>query len=302
MSNFREDFYLAFQNEFRGTEEVIQNRLRVYLPILEINVTVENQGEILALDLGSGRGEWLSLLKQFGAKAVGVDSDIGMVQTSRSNGLDVIHGDALQFMRNARSASFDIVTSFHLIEHLTFDGYFSLIQEAYRILKPGGVLILETPNPENPLVGISGIWSDPTHLAPIPSSLLSFLCSFIGFSQIDLLFLQESTDLLESKDISLFQVFVSPSPDYGLIAKKDEAAPKKVISFLNEGLSLQSLADRYDANLQSHLEAIRKEYEGFRQKQDEFLDSKLWRSYLFLSKFKFLVKNKFFTSRLRNNT
>ena len=187
-----------------------------------------------------------------------------------------------------------------MIEHLTFDEYFSLIQEAYRVLKPGGVLILETPNPDNPLVGISGIWSDPTHLRPIPSSLLSFLCSFIGFSQIDLLFLQHSTELIESKDVSLFQILVSPSPDYGLIAKKDETAPKKIISTLNEGLSLQRLADRYDANLQSRLEAIRMEQEGIRQQQDVFLDSKLWRSYIFLSNFKFLIKNKFSPSGPRN--
>ena len=68
-----EEMYRAFEDRFRGSEELIRGRLSLYLPLIELIAT--NTGEARkALDIGCGRGEWLTLLKENGWHAVGVDS------------------------------------------------------------------------------------------------------------------------------------------------------------------------------------------------------------------------------------
>ncbi len=58
------DFYLTFENQFRGTEELIIGRLNIYRPFLQI-LKESNIGRE-ALDLGCGRGEWLEVLRERG--------------------------------------------------------------------------------------------------------------------------------------------------------------------------------------------------------------------------------------------
>ncbi len=55
------------------------------------------------------------------------------------------------------------------------------------MLRPGGVAIFETPNPENVLVGAHAFYLDPTHRNPVPSALLSFLVEQQGFADVTVL-------------------------------------------------------------------------------------------------------------------
>ena len=182
-------FYRAFEDRFRGSRELIKSRLRVYLPFIEPLTSI--YGTCKAVDLGCGRGEWLELLVESGFEATGVDSDEGMLAACAERALPAERGDAISHLRRLPDNTIAVVSGFHVAEHLSFADLQTLVQEAVRVLKPAGLLILETPNPENLMVGTSGFYCDPTHHRPIPPTLLSFLAEFFGFARLKVLRLQE---------------------------------------------------------------------------------------------------------------
>ena len=243
-----EDFYRAFEDRFRGTRETIKSRLRAYLPFVEPLRGVYAAAP--AVDLGCGRGEWLELLQAAGFDAQGVDLDDGMLETCRELKLAVQTGDALTFLKSLPDASQVVVSGFHLAEHIAFDDLQVLVQDALRVLKPGGLLILETPNPENIVVGSSSFYQDPTHRRPIPPQLLSFLPEHYGFEKVKILRLQESVDLSCGKILTLLDILNGVSPDYAVVARKGgEAAFLDATNPAFEaiyGLTLESAAIRYD--------------------------------------------------------
>jgi hypothetical protein len=51
------------------------------------------------------------------------------------------------------------------------------------VLQPGGLLIMETPNPENLVVGANTFYLDPSHERPIPPPLLAFAAEHAGFAR-----------------------------------------------------------------------------------------------------------------------
>jgi O-antigen chain-terminating methyltransferase len=174
-------YYLAFEDACRGSEAQIRRHLDNYQPQWQTALQVGT----LALDVGCGRGEWLALLTEQGFEPHGVDLNIAMIEHCRERGFDVTHADAVSVMRTQPENSHALVSAFHLIEHLPFDVLYSLVDEANRILAPGGVLILETPNPENLLVGSHTFYHDPTHRNPITPTAISFLLTYLGFSDVE---------------------------------------------------------------------------------------------------------------------
>ena len=182
-------FYRAFEDRYRGSRHLIKDRLRVYLPFIEQLKAC--YPDTPALDLGCGRGEWLELLQENGFKPTGVDVDDGMLEACRELGLSVEHCDALEALKNLADESQIVVSGFHIAEHLPFDILQTLVKETLRVLKPGGLLILETPNPENLTVGTSSFYFDPSHLRPIPPPLLAFLPEYYGFKNVKTIRLQE---------------------------------------------------------------------------------------------------------------
>ncbi len=203
-------FYRAFEERHRGPRELIAKRLEVYLPF--IAPLSELYQPAAAIDLGCGRGEWLELLTQHGFVPQGVDLDSGMLAACHERGLSVIPGEAVEFLRSLDNESQSVVSGFHIAEHVPFDSLEQLVVESLRVLKPGGLLILETPNPENLIVGTSGFYLDPTHLRPIPPPLLSFLPAYHGFQRVKTLRLQESAGLAGRDDIGLFDVLAGEAP------------------------------------------------------------------------------------------
>ena len=141
------------------------------------------------LDIGCGRGEWLELLKEAGAEARGVDLNRVMLDECRRRGLSVAEADGLAYLRGLPDESLQAVTSFHLIEHLPFETLVMLIDEIGRTLKPGGLVILETPNPKNLTVGACSFYSDPTHRNPIFPETIQFILSNRGFANTHLKYL-----------------------------------------------------------------------------------------------------------------
>jgi len=244
-------FYRAFEDKHRGSRQLIRSRLSVYLPFIESLKEIDKNPS--AVDLGCGRGEWLELLREAGVEAQGVDLDDNMLAACREIGLRVKTGDALAFLRELPDSSQTIVSGFHIAEHLAFADLRTLVQEAFRILKPAGLLILETPNPENLRVGATNFYTDPTHKNPLPPHLLSFLPEYYGYARIKVLRLQEPPELAKSSNVSLGDVLSGVSPDYAVVAQK----PSDGISMAatggafeaEHGITLDELAERFDQQL-----------------------------------------------------
>lgn len=172
-----EQAYLELEHRHRGTEEEIVARTEPYLPLFP------REGEIL--DLGCGRGEALALFRLHDLAARGVDANAEMVSHCREKGLEVAHGDLLEELAAALEASLGGVVSFHVIEHLPTADVEQLIRLAWRALKPGGVLILETPSPLSIVVGARNFWLDPTHQRPVHPDSLRLAFELAGFEEVE---------------------------------------------------------------------------------------------------------------------
>jgi SAM-dependent methyltransferase len=213
--------YASLEYRFRGERNELKEKFKVYLPYLQkAGITTE------VLDLGPGRGEWLELLHEKGVQARGVDSNRAMSQRCREAGLDVVSGDGLEYLRSLPDNSVNAVTSFHVIEHLEFYDLIALIDEIMRVLKPAGLLILETPNPENVLVASCNFYLDPSHHRPIPSQTMHFLLEARGFQNVEVINLHPLLSQRIEGDTDLIHrfndIFYGPM-DYGIIAQKHQS-------------------------------------------------------------------------------
>ena len=230
--------YVSFEDAFRGTREDIKRRAAHYLATLDAKAVKRDQG--LVLDLGCGRGEWLEVLTEHGYRCRGVDLNNVMLEESMARGFDVVEADAVSYLRGLGDDSLAAITSMHLVEHLTHESAIRLLDEALRVIRPGGLLILETPNPENLTVGSCWFYLDPTHRNPIPPALLQWLVRERGFSDVEIQRLAEHRgvpeveflpeDVAGAKQINQLIGLVTAPPDYAVIAIKP------ALNFAQDGL------------------------------------------------------------------
>jgi O-antigen chain-terminating methyltransferase len=213
--------YAEFEDTFRGPRELIKERQQVYVPLLTKARVGSSSAPVV--DLGCGRGEWLELLADHHLVSSGVDSNPAMIERCRAVGINATLGDALTHLRGLPDRSVGAVTSFHMVEHLPFETVIALLDEALRVLRTGGLLILETPNPQNVLVGSNTFWIDPTHLKPIPSQTLRFFVEARGFCDAEVWNLQPYPEAIRLPEdaagiASRFNEYFYGPQDYGIIA------------------------------------------------------------------------------------
>lgn len=163
----------ALLEAFRGSEAEIRHRLDHYLDALSAAGPV--------LDLGCGRGELLLLLREAGVEAAGIEGDAAVAEASRRRGLDVIEGDVLEVLESLPDGSRGAVTAMHLFEHLEPETLLAVLAEIRRVLRPGGVLVIESPNPHSLRVGAALYWVDPTHRRPLMPETLELFLKAGGF-------------------------------------------------------------------------------------------------------------------------
>ena len=247
------NFYKSLEDKFRGSRDLIKERLTIYLPFLEVFKNIEQNVNVV--DVGCGRGEWLQLLQENGIDAFGVDTDEGMLENAKKFGLNVKLIDAIEYLKSLDDESLYAISGFHIAEHLDFELLKELVKESFRVLKPAGLLILETPNPENIKIATCDFYLDPTHIKPIPPNLLSFLPEFYGFKRTKILRLQEDKELKNSDFVSIDKIIQGASPDYAVVAQK--SAKTETLELFDEvfakdyGLQIDTLISKFEKRLEN---------------------------------------------------
>lgn len=219
-----DSFYVEFEDNFRGTAEDITARLSIYLPYLN---QFSGDASATVVDIGCGRGEWLRLLKNNHINALGIDMNEAMVETCQEQGLSAVCQDAIAYLRQQPEASLAAITGFHIIEHLPFKVLLSLFDAALHALRPDGLIIFETPNPENLTVGACNFYFDPTHRNPIVPAVAQFMAKQRGFAKADILRLHPYPDevlLVEDSELAVrVNRALYCSQDFAVIAWKTHA-------------------------------------------------------------------------------
>jgi O-antigen chain-terminating methyltransferase len=206
--------WLRFADRFRGTEEYVKEKQRLYVPHF--------QGCQNVLDLGCGRGEFLDLLKEAGISARGLDLDEECVALCRRKGLEAETADLFGYLADLPDGALDGIFCAQVIEHLPSERLPEMLRLASAKLVRGGRLVIETPNPESLAIFSTHFYLDPTHQRPIPPQLLVFYLEEFGLGQIRVERLSppvESMSGLASLPEDFRSAFFG-SLDYAVISRK----------------------------------------------------------------------------------
>jgi 2-polyprenyl-3-methyl-5-hydroxy-6-metoxy-1,4-benzoquinol methylase len=135
------------------------------------------------VDLACGGGSLLHFFRERGySNVVGVDISPEQVALSRQVTGNVTQDNVLHFLQ-AHEGEFDVITAIDLVEHLKKDEVLTFLDGCYAALRPGGRLILQTPNSETPWAG-SIRYGDFTHEVSFGSTSLSRLMCLTGFVHV----------------------------------------------------------------------------------------------------------------------
>jgi 2-polyprenyl-3-methyl-5-hydroxy-6-metoxy-1,4-benzoquinol methylase len=177
--------YFAFESRLRGSTAEVRERQRPYVERL--------RGHAPVLDLGSGRGELLALLREAGIEARGVDANADMVAFARAEGLDVEQATAHDALAASEDGSLGAVTALQVLEHLPPPDLAALLALAHAKLRPGGLLVAETIDPSTP-AALRNYFADLTHAQPLVPETLELLVRGAGFRETETIHLNDSLD------------------------------------------------------------------------------------------------------------
>jgi O-antigen chain-terminating methyltransferase len=196
---------VAFEDRFRGSDDEIREKLRMYVPFFA--------GATNVLDIGCGRGEFLALLKASGVSARGVDTNREMVATSRERGLDVVESDALGYLESLEDGSLGGLMASQVVEHLAPSYLVRLLSVAFQKLRPGAPIVVETINPACWLAFFSSYIRDFTHVRPVHPETLQYLLRASGFSRVEIRYSAPVPDHMKMKTVDLpAEVLASSEP------------------------------------------------------------------------------------------
>ena len=166
----------AFEARFRGSEEDLRT---TYAALAE-----RLSGPVL--DIGCGQGVFVQQCQERSLDVRGVELDEGLATMGAAAGLPVEHGDGLAALRACDDGSLGAVVLLQVVEHLGPQGVCDLILLAALKLRPGGVLAMDTVNPQSLYVFARAFYVDPTHTTPVHPAYLEFLCNQGGFAQVEI--------------------------------------------------------------------------------------------------------------------
>ena len=123
----------------------------------------------------------LEVLRGAGISARGIDRNEDSLALCRSKGLDVESADLFGYLSALPDSSLGGLVCCQVVEHLPPERLPELAQLAQTKLRAGGLLAIETPNPECLAIFATHFYLDPTHRHPIPAALMSFYLEEAGF-------------------------------------------------------------------------------------------------------------------------
>jgi 2-polyprenyl-3-methyl-5-hydroxy-6-metoxy-1,4-benzoquinol methylase len=171
------DYYAA---RYSKRDSAIEPYLRSILSILIHDISFPAMGDIMILDVGCGVGNFVAALGSMGATALGIDASPFAARCSKQIQAVATH---LPF----REASIQLLTTIHVIEHLQPSKLDTFLEEAKRVLTPGGIVLIVTPNALSPLRVLQGKrwFYDPSHVNVLSSIALKSILRLHGFSNIE---------------------------------------------------------------------------------------------------------------------
>ena len=170
--------YWHFADRFGGAESLVRELDRQFVPMF--------QGGRRVLDLGSGRGTFLELLKDEGIGAYGVDLDARLVDLCRTKGFEAHEADGLAHLKGLADGSIDGVFAAHFAEHVEPGYLLDVLKELRRALAPGSPAVFVTPNARTLSVGAYLFWTDPSHRRPVPPELFRYYLEISGFERVEI--------------------------------------------------------------------------------------------------------------------
>lgn len=198
--------YLLFENRYRGKEEDIKKKMSDYVKLIKENT--KNLKNVI--EVGPGRGELLSLLKENNIDAVGVELDDAMCEVLKEKNLNFIKNDAISYLKNLENASVSSIIAIQVVEHLSVDDLKIFINESKRVLQGGGSFIVETVNPVSLVALSSNFFRDPTHKMPLNPDTLSYMVKLSGLSVKSILPLSPFPNICKLQQISETE-FMNPA-------------------------------------------------------------------------------------------
>ncbi len=182
---FLDVFQQELEQDRRGSSDETRHRLGHYLAHIDFLADLKKPKVV---DFGSEAGEWIKMLAERGQSVTGVfarEADASDVDADKDT--EIVISDPLAWMQEQKDRSVDLITAFQVIERMPFDRLVTLLREVFRVLKPGGRVILETPNPESLLVGAYKFWLDPARQRPLPPELMERLMHSLAFDSVEVI-------------------------------------------------------------------------------------------------------------------
>ncbi len=206
--------YARFAEAFRGSEERVRDAQRIYLDDFKRCANV--------LDIGCGRGEFLELMRDAGVTARGIDSSPESIALCREKGLSAEIADLFEYLRAIDDGDLDGIFCSQVVEHLPPERLPEMIRLAAAKLERGGVIAIETPNPDCLAIFSTYFYLDPTHYRPVPAKLLEFYLREFGIGDLQLRRLEPAADSMPSlaELPPAFREAFFGGLDYAIVGKK----------------------------------------------------------------------------------
>lgn len=251
-----EPFAYQYRIKNRGETSDVKRRLCHYIPFL---APIARAGrDFIAVDLSCGEGEALHLFRDLGFNPVGLDS-----QAKDRDAIDVSTGftrlsvDPLEWLQSQESGSVAVVFSVDIVQCIPRRMIYEIVQEAFRVLIPGGLLILQQPHPQVlvrvPDRSFGAVFED-GHSTQAEPQLLPELYQYVGFKIVKSVPLYEGVSRDSVRPVTLMDVLSSASAMVGVIGQKESmnnGNDIQLIAFAQEyGTTIYDLATRFESRIQ----------------------------------------------------
>jgi 2-polyprenyl-3-methyl-5-hydroxy-6-metoxy-1,4-benzoquinol methylase len=185
--DYRIKFYARYVSAFKAqTGEISDYKFSdsKLIPILKPWIDNLNRNA-RCLDLGCGHGNILHALRTLGFQRLeGVDLSVEQVEIARQKFPSVEQMSLMEKLQMVPPASYDLITLFDVIEHLTKAEILELFERIVSCLAPKEILIMHCPNGDSPFVGTVR-YGDFTHETILTPQSAHNLCNLFNLSNFE---------------------------------------------------------------------------------------------------------------------